>query len=374
MYRAGIQYLSIMDRQAVADSRFKEVVEIRISDMSGAHNESASANKSDDGASEGDILDRCDGFNVVSAVWNPVSDGELSAEVIERLHNAGVRCIVTETTGIESAEALRGYLDGVMPLIRSHELLIAIENSSVSVRNAYTYGAFSDAERLKTAVYALREAYGCDNIGICVDIGKANLLGINLKTIVSECADELLVMHINDNDGINDVAQMPFTFTTGRGERSTDFVRFVGVLCKIDFDGYIIFNTRGVWNRTPQPLHAGMTRLLEAIAAEWETIFIQRELLNQPGKKLILFGSGQMFVDYMATFGDSLKPEFVLDNNEEIWGIEYLGVPIKAPKDVLEIPPQERNVWICNMRYDVIGAQLTEMGVEYRCFSDKYFI
>lgn len=45
-----------------------------------------------------------------------------------------------------------------------------------------------------------------------------------------------------------------------------------------------------------------------------------------------------------------------------------MGIPVKSPDEILNVPENERNVWVCNMYYDAIGAQLDGMGVEYRCY------
>ena len=51
-----------------------------------------------------------------------------------------------------------------------------------------------------------------------------------------------------------------------------------------------------------------------------------------------------------------------------------MGVEIKSPEAILDIPAEQRNVWICNLNYDIIGNQLERMGIEYRCYRDLYFI
>ena len=67
-------------------------------------------------------------------------------------------------------------------------------------------------------------------------------------------------------------------------------------------------------------------------------------------------------------------PAFIVDNNEELWGKERFGIPVKSPEDILLIPEDKRNVWICNTYYNAIGKQLEKMGIKYRCYYDHYFI
>ena len=84
--------------------------------------------------------------------------------------------------------------------------------------------------------------------------------------------------------------------------------------------------------------------------------------------------TGRMALNYMQNWGDKYPPAFLVDNNSEIHGQERWGIPVKSPDEILKVPESERNVWICNMYYDAIGAQLDSMGVEYRCYWDHYYM
>ena len=118
-----------------------------------------------------------------------------------------------------------------------------------------------------------------------------------------------------------------------------------------------------------------MAELLEAMYEEWiESCFKTEEYLAADGKKIILFGAGRMALNYMQNWGDKYPPAFLVDNNSEIHGQERWGIPVKSPDEILNVPESERNVWICNMYYDAIGAQLDSMGVEYRCYWDHYYM
>jgi FlaA1/EpsC-like NDP-sugar epimerase len=116
-------------------------------------------------------------------------------------------------------------------------------------------------------------------------------------------------------------------------------------------------------------------KLVYAISLTWEKqfTFVER-VLQRPDKKLILFGAGQMLIDYLRVFGEEYPPCFAVDNNEKRWGSQVQGVPVKSPDAILDVPAEERNVVVCCMYYDSIDAQLDEMGVEYDEFIDRYFV
>ena len=90
------------------------------------------------------------------------------------------------------------------------------------------------------------------------------------------------------------------------------------------------------------------------------------------GKKIILFGSGMMFEDYMKKWGSRYRPVFLVDNDENKWGRSRMGIEIKSPKALLEISAEKRHLIICSFYYKEIEKQLREMGVtEYRIYVQK---
>ncbi len=82
------------------------------------------------------------------------------------------------------------------------------------------------------------------------------------------------------------------------------------------------------------------------------------------GKKIILFGAGMMFEDYMKKWGGRYRPDFLVDNDENKWGRSRMGIPVKSPKEILQIPEGKRRLIICSFYYKEIEKQLEEMGVK----------
>lgn len=87
------------------------------------------------------------------------------------------------------------------------------------------------------------------------------------------------------------------------------------------------------------------------------------------GKKIILFGSGKMFEDYMQKWGARYRPAFLVDNDENKWGRRRMGLEIKSPKSIFEVPEKERRLIICSFYYKEIQKQLEDMGInDYRIY------
>ena len=101
--------------------------------------------------------------------------------------------------------------------------------------------------------------------------------------------------------------------------------------------------------------------------AEKPYSFYQR-MLNETfadvkGKQIIMFGSGMMFEDYMKKYGEKYRPTFLVDNDDNKWGRSRMGIGIKEPKAILEVPEKKRHLIICSYYYKEIQKQLEEMGI-----------
>lgn len=87
------------------------------------------------------------------------------------------------------------------------------------------------------------------------------------------------------------------------------------------------------------------------------------------GKNLILFGSGMMFEDYMTKYGDKYRPTFLVDNDQNKWGRQRMGISIKQPEAILDIPIKKRKIIICSYYYREIAEQLEQMGIhDYKVY------
>lgn len=87
------------------------------------------------------------------------------------------------------------------------------------------------------------------------------------------------------------------------------------------------------------------------------------------GKKVILFGSGLMFENYMERYGGKYRPAFLVDNDENKWGRSRMGIEIKEPGAILEVPEKKRHLIICSFYYREISRQLDKMGIhDYKVY------
>ncbi len=352
MFKSAVQYVNGMKTSDIQESQF-DYAEVRFEDI----------------AQMEDVLG--ENLRISGIVIDTDSAEELEVCAV-KANMLGAEYVVLETWNAKDCQSLYDMLKKYTSICTT-DVKILVENSYKTEGGFDYYNDFSDGWKLKELVTKLNEL-GKENFGICLNVGYANVLEINIKTMVKDCKEVLRLVHVNDNNGIKNQMQIPYTFTTGRGEFSTDWVHIVGALYKMEFEGWIVFDTVGTFKRTPQKLHRAVLKLLAGISKEWEDCYNIEDKLNQPEKKLILFGAGKMAQNYLEAFGDKCKPSFLVDNNKDIWGQQRFGYEVKSPQEILNIPEAERNVWICNMYYDAIGLQLDNMGIEYNCYIDHYYL
>ncbi len=389
--KSGIEYVDGMDLHGITEAGLKNFeVPFRIFDK-----EEKSTQKAV----------QCDGTNDFSAVAQNIEEnggnidgiavylsdltyrsGQYEKTVLKedasRIFNDAIAAadkynayIVIVTENIKEAAVIEQLADECTKNIKASNVRIFIENGYTNDNGRFYHNDYSDGRRLIELTDKLNLLVSEDKFGICINVGHANLLSINVRDMVRICDKKTGIVHINDNDGKGDYHQMPYTFTTGRGDLSTAWGNIIGDLSKIGFDGRFVFNVNGTFKRTPAKLHKAMAELLDAMYKEWlESCFKTEEYLSAEGKKIILFGAGRMALNYMENWGNKYPPAFLVDNNSEIQGQERWGIPVKSPAEILNVPKEERNVWICNMYYDSIAAQLDGMGVEYRCYWDHYYM
>lgn len=296
-------------------------------------------------------------------------------EILEACKRYRGNYIVLETMNCKSG-ILETVVEECAMLLVDYGIPIFIENGcNGDDISGYMHNAYSDTLSLmKIADYCNRL---CERpmIGICYNIGYGNLLAKNISSQLYLCREYLCMIHANDNGGRKNEKQMPYTFTKGRGNLVTDWYHIIQECIRMDFHGWMIFDTSGLFGRCPEELQTCYVRLMRALVDEWESQYsFEERVLNRGDKKLILFGAGQMLADYMRVFGDQYPPYFAVDNGQARWNTQMYGVSVKNPQEILKVPKEERNVVVCCMYYDSIGAQLREMGVEFEEFHDRYFV
>lgn len=90
------------------------------------------------------------------------------------------------------------------------------------------------------------------------------------------------------------------------------------------------------------------------------------------GKQIIVFGTGKMFEDYMQKFGRKYCPSFLVDNDETKWGRQRMGIDVKKPEAIFDVPEDNRRLIICSFYYREIIQQLEQLGIyDYKVYVQR---
>lgn len=156
--------------------------------------------------------------------------------------------------GSEQAEWDRTeeFLNLLAPMAKELGITVCMENIYTNVGNHIVEGPCCDARKAAARIDRINEEYGAEVLGFCLDTGHANLIGLNFEDFITTLGKRLKVLHIHDNDGIEDLHQIPFTFTRSRENKAvTDWGGFIAGLRKIGFDQVLSFETAPVLSAFP---------------------------------------------------------------------------------------------------------------------------
>lgn len=170
--------------------------------------------------------------------------------------------------GSEEAEwqQTAGFLDLLSPMAKEMGITVCIENLYTGIGGHMVEGPCCNARKAAERIDGFNDKYGAEVLGFCFDTGHANLVGIDFEEFITTLAHRLKVLHIHDNDGIQDLHQIPYTFTkTRENTSSTDWDGFLKGLKKIKFDQVLSFETAPVLTAFPDALKQKTLRFIADI-------------------------------------------------------------------------------------------------------------
>ena len=170
--------------------------------------------------------------------------------------------------GSEEAEwqQTAGFLDLLSPMAKEMGITVCIENLYTGIGGHMVEGPCCNARKAAERIDGFNDKYGAEVLGFCFDTGHANLVGIDFEEFITTLAHRLKVLHIHDNDGIQDLHQIPYTFTkTLENTSSTDWDGFLKGLKKRKFDQVRSFETAPVLTAFPDALKQKTLRFIADI-------------------------------------------------------------------------------------------------------------
>ena len=266
-----------------------------------------------------------------------------------------------EKTYLEAAEALTGT-----------DKLIYIKNQYDIYNGSKNRGFHSDAYQLKNFIETLNHKAGRAVFKLALDTGIANLCGQSIPEPIQVLKDHLALIILNENNGTEESTALPFSNFT-EDKSWIDWMSVIKTLRKIEFEGDILIDINADTSAIPSPLRPVIANYAKEIGNYFGWL-IDLENTIRKYESRVLFGAGNMCRIYMEQYGKDYPPLFTCDNNKAKWGQEAYGLEIKSPESLRDLDPSTA-IFICNMYYDEITAQLEAMNLPnpIERFNDEIF-
>ena len=167
-------------------------------------------------------------------------------------------------------EKTEEFLRFLAPMAKELGITMCIENLYNSLGDHMVEGPCCNARKNTKRIDHINTEYGAEVVGFCLDVGHANLVGIDIYEFIRELGSRLKVLHVHDNDGIKDLHQIPYTFTRTRDNKpSTDWEGFTKGLQEINFDGVLNFEASPVVSSFPKELRGDVLQFLVKIGEDF---------------------------------------------------------------------------------------------------------
>ncbi|MBQ4354048.1 MAG: TIM barrel protein [Clostridia bacterium] len=187
------------------------------------------------------------------------------------------------TTKAEEWENDMALYRPLIPIIKKYKgIKICLENIFTRRGTRMTEGRLSTAAEACRILDTLNEEAGGDYFGFCLDVGHASLTGRNVKEFVKELDHRLTVLHIHDNNALDDLHMIPYSYLSTGSVHTCDWQGFVEGLAEIGYQGTLAFETFRIFSAYPAAVHTEALRLIAAIGNYWKTII---EAPSAPSEK-----------------------------------------------------------------------------------------
>lgn len=261
--------------------------------------------------------------------------------------------------------------DEIEEQMKSLTDVLLLKNTYKEYNGHFIRGDYSDPLYTARYIDELNQKAGEERYGFCLDVGAANICGLNLYEMVVTMRHRLKALIIRENDGVFDSSYLPFTIAP-RWKSLTDWPNLIRAFREINYNGILVMNYKNSTVSFPIQLRPYLDELAKAAGKyfKWQ---IEMEMVLAKYEKRVLFGAGNMCKNYMKYYSRKYPVMFTCDNNSRLWGTTVGGIEVKSPEEIKNIS-EDCVVFICNIHYEEIRKQLEDMGIKNRIeyFNDEY--
>lgn len=156
------------------------------------------------------------------------------------------------------------FFRGLLPECEKHRVGLALENifddaARDAGRNAGRwYGAVPDE------LCELLDAFQHPLVGACWDTGHARIMNLDQRAAIAALGRRLKVLHVQENDGLNDDHQLPFT----NGPRGVDWSAVTAGLRAARYEGAFTYEVHNAFRAVPAALWDHLLRYSVEVARQ----------------------------------------------------------------------------------------------------------
>ena len=153
------------------------------------------------------------------------------------------------------------YFKMLVPLLKQCQIKVCLENLYESVGGRITEGVCSDVEDAIWYIDTLNAYAGEELFGFCLDTGHLQLAKKDPYMFITKLGSRIKVLHIHENNGQDDIHQLPYTF--GSGEYGgADWNGILRGLKEIGYQGTLSFETFPSMNSFPHNVKAAVLKTI----------------------------------------------------------------------------------------------------------------
>lgn len=161
----------------------------------------------------------------------------------------------------------------LIPVIKKYKgVKICLENIFNRRPGRIIEGRLSNASDACRMIDILNTEAEGDYFGFCLDVGHANLTKRNIKEYIKELGDRLTILHIHDNNGIDDMHMIPYSYLETTSSTVCDWQGFVEGLKEIGYNGVLAFETFRIFHIFPKEVTTEGLKLISAIGHYWAKV------------------------------------------------------------------------------------------------------
>lgn len=156
------------------------------------------------------------------------------------------------------------FFKRIIETARENQVTICLENLYESIGGRLVEGVCSAPEDAIWYIDSLNEAAGEERFGFCLDTGHLNLVKRPPYETVQRLGRRIKILHLHENDGMDDLHQIPFTFGREAGD-GFDWEGLLAGLQETGYDGVLSFETFPSMNSFPESVKEDVLKTIAGI-------------------------------------------------------------------------------------------------------------